>query len=40
MMMRSLCGVELVGKKLTKGLMPTLDLNETIDQLTKASSVR
>ena len=34
-----MCGVKLVDKKSTKYLMQMLDLNETIDQLAKASSV-
>ena len=36
--MRSMCGVKLVDKKLTKDLMQMLDLNETIDQLARANS--
>ena len=35
-----MCGVKLVDKKSTKDLMQVLDLNETIDQLAKANSVR
>ena len=31
---------EINAKKLTKALMQMLDLNETIDQLAKANSVR
>ena len=38
--MRSMCGMKLVDKKLTKDLMHMLDLNKTIDQLAKANSVR
>ena len=37
---RNMCGVELMDKKLTKDLNQMLDLNETIDQLSKANSVR
>ena len=37
--MRNMCGVKLVDKKSTKDLMQMLDLNETMDQLTKANSV-
>ena len=36
----NMCGVKLVCMKLTKDLMQMLDLNETIDQLAKANSVR
>ena len=36
---RSMCGVKLVDKKVTKDLMQMLELNETIDQFSKASSV-
>ena len=39
-MVRSMCGAKLKDKKLTKDLMQTLDLNETMDQLAKANSVR
>ena len=39
-MVRNLCGVKLVDKKSTRDLMQMLDLNETIDQLAKANSVR
>ena len=39
-MMRSMCGVKLMGKNLTKDLMQMLDLNKTIDHLTRANSVR
>ena len=35
-----MCGVKLVGKKSTKDLMQMMDLNETMDQLLKAGSVR
>ena len=38
--MRNMCGVKLMDEKSTKGLMQMLGLNETIDQLAKASSVR
>ena len=38
-MVRNMCGVKLMDKKLTKDLMQMLDLNETIDQLAKANSV-
>ena len=38
--MRSKCGVKLIDKKSTKDVMQMLDLNETIDQLAKASIVR
>ena len=34
------CRVKLMERKLTKDLMQMLDLDETIDQLTKANSVR
>ena len=36
----SICGVKLMDKKSSKDLMQMLDLNETIDQLEKANSVR
>ena len=39
-MMRSMCGVKLMDKKLTKDLMQMLDLYEAIDQLAKANSAR
>ena len=39
-MVRNMCGVKLMDEKSTKGLMQMLGLNETIDQLAKASSVR
>ena len=39
-MVRSMCGVELMDKKSTKDLMQMLDLNETMDMLVKANSVR
>ena len=35
-----MCGVKLMDKKSTKYIMQMLDLNETIDQLSKAGSVR
>ena len=38
--MRCMFGVKLMKKKLTKDLMLMLDLNETIDQLARAISVR
>ena len=38
--MRNKCGVKLIDKKSTKDLMLMLDLNETIDQLAIANSVR
>ena len=38
--MRSMCGVKLVDTKLTKDLMQLLDLNDTMDELAKANSVR
>ena len=39
-MVKSMCGVKLMDKKLTKRKSQMLDFNETIDQLTKANSVR
>ena len=39
-MVRSMCGVKLVDKKSTKDLMLLLDLNESMDQLVRANSVR
>ena len=39
-MERNMCGVKLMDKKSTKDLMQILDLNEAMDQLAKASSVR
>ena len=39
-MVRSMCGVKLMDKKSTKDLMHKLDLNEPIDQLVNANSVR
>ena len=39
-MVRSMCGVKLMDKKSTKDLKQMLYLNETIDQLAKANSVR
>ena len=38
--MRSMCVVKLMDKKSTNDLMHMLDLNETIDQLARAISVR
>ena len=38
--MRRMCVVKLIDKKSTKDLMLMLDLNETIDQLAAANSVR
>ena len=38
--MKSMCGVKLVDKKLTKDLMQMLNLNQIIDELAKVSSVR
>ena len=38
-MVRNMCGVKLMDKKMTKDLMQMSDLNETIDQLAKANSV-
>ena len=38
--MRRLCGVKVVDKVLTRDLMQMLDMNETIDLLTRANSVR
>ena len=35
-----MCGVKLMDKKSTNDLMQMLDLNETMDQLAKANSVR
>ena len=37
--MRSMCGVKLMDKTLTKDLMQILDLNEAIDQLARANRV-
>ena len=31
-MVRNMCGVKLMDKKSTKGVMQILDLNETVDQ--------
>ena len=39
-MVRSMCGVKLMDKKLTKDLMQLLDLNVAINQLARANSVR
>ena len=38
--LRSMCGVKLVDKKLTRDLMQMLDLNETMDHLAITNSVR
>ena len=38
--MRSKCGVKLMDRKSTKDLMQMLHMNETIDQLARANSVR
>ena len=38
--MRTIRGVKLMDNKSTKGLMQMLDLNEAMDQLARASSVR
>ena len=37
--MKNMCGVKLMEKKSTKDRMQMLDLNETIDQLTRDNSV-
>ena len=39
-MVRNMCGVKLMHKKLTKDLMQMLDFNETMDHLAQANSVR
>ena len=39
-MVRAMCGVQLKDKKRSTDLMFMLSLNETIDQLTMANSVR
>ena len=39
-MVRSMCGVKLVGKKLTKDQMQMLEFNETMGHLERANSVR
>ena len=39
-MVRRMCGLKLMDKKLTNELMQLLDLNETIDQLARAHRVR
>ena len=39
-MVSNMCGVKLIDKRLTKDPMQMLDLNETTDQLARASSVR
>ena len=39
-MVRNMCGEKLVDRKTTKDLMQMLNLNETIDQLEKANSIR
>ena len=38
--MKNMCGVKLMNKKSTRDLMRMLDLNETVDRLAKANSVR
>ena len=38
--MRNMCGVKLMDKKSSKDLMQMLGLNETIDHLARATSVR
>ena len=38
--MRSMCGAKLMDMKSTKDPMHMLDLNETIDQLTRANCIR
>ena len=38
--MRNMCEVKLMDKKSTTDLMQMFDLNETVDQLAKANSVR
>ena len=38
--MRNMRGVKLMDKKSTKDLMQMLDMNETMDQLASANSVR
>ena len=38
-MVRNMCGLKLMDRKLTIDLMQMLDLNETMDQLAKANSV-
>ena len=39
-MVRNMCGVKLMGMKLTEDAMQMLDLIEAIDQLANANSVR
>ena len=39
-MVRSMCGVKLVAKTFTEDLMQMVDLNETMDQLAMANSLR
>ena len=39
-MVRALCGVKLLGKKMSNDLMHILDLKETMDQLAKITSFR
>ena len=39
-MVRAMCGVQLKDRKISKDLMLMLSLNETIDQLAMANSVR
>ena len=38
--MRAMCGVQLKERKKSTDLMPMLGLNETMDQLAMANSVR
>ena len=39
-MVRNMCADKLIDRKSTNDLMQALDLNESIDQLAKANSVR
>ena len=39
-MVINMCGVKLMDKKSTKDPLQMLDLNETVDHLAKANSVR
>ena len=39
-MVRNMCGMKLICKMSTEDLMLMLDLNETMDQLARANSVR
>ena len=39
-MVRAMCGVKLMDKKNTEGLMDMLGLKETIEKLAKANGVR